>query len=107
MYAGDHSKCPIELRACPKHQPVERTKTPDVAQKKPSKRGRINLPPEHKLRRALRRLCHPGFAGVCVWCGYRYRSFSLEIQDGHLKDCTGYQRAERSPSSNLEETQGH
>ena len=95
MHTGDHSKCPVELRACPKHQPEEHTKMPAVEQKTPSKGRRIKLPPEHKLRRALRRLSRPGFAGVCVWCGYRYRRFNLEIQQAHLKDCAEYQRAKR------------
>ena len=78
MHTGDHSECPVELRACPKHQSEERTKIPAVAQKTPSKRGRIKLPPEHKLRRALRRLPRPGLAGVCVWCGYCYWRFKMQ-----------------------------
>jgi hypothetical protein len=90
MEGNDHSDCPVELRDCRQHQSQESTDMPAVAEKTSSKRGRLKFPPEHRLRRALRRLSDPGFAGVCVSYGHRYKRFSLEIQDAHLLRCPSY-----------------
>jgi hypothetical protein len=65
-------------------------------------RGLLKIPPEHKLRRALRRASRLDFVGACVWCGHGYRRFSLDIQEAHLRDCAEYQRAKRCLPKNLE-----
>jgi len=61
------------------------------------KKQPIKIPPEHKIRRAIRRLARPGIVGVCIWCGHGYRRFDLDIQDAHLKKCA-YQKAKQSAS---------
>ena len=111
MEGNDHSDCPVELRACPKHcaaqlRDVESVPSVDnVPQREENPattRGLLNIPPEHKLRRALRRASRLDFVGACVWCGHGYRRFSLDIQEAHLKDCAEYQRAKRCLPKNLE-----
>ena len=59
----------------------------------------IQIPPLHKLRRALRRVSGRGFVGACVWCGHGYRRFSLQTESVHLKQCAEYQRAELRPEN--------
>jgi hypothetical protein len=59
----------------------------------------IQIPPLHKLRRALRRASRRGFVGACVWCGHGYRRFSLQIESAHLTNCAEYQRAKQRPEN--------
>jgi hypothetical protein len=98
MEGSDHSDCPVELRACPKHREAQLRdvksvpSVDDVPQREENPvttKGLLNIPPEHKLRRALRRLSRPGLAGICVWCGHGYRrgEYSPEAEDAHMLQC--------------------
>jgi hypothetical protein len=85
MEEGDHSECPTELRACPKHAEgglvfEEERDTGAIP---------IQFPPdtEAKLKRSIKQAARYGAA--CFWCGYGYREFSLQLQDEHLSTCPG------------------
>jgi hypothetical protein len=105
MEEGDHSRCTIELLACPPHRESQASADGEGADNVPQGDGhsettkrRLKIPLQHKLWRALRRASRHGFVGTCVWCGHGYKRFSHEIQEAHLTDCVEYQRAKRSPS---------
>jgi hypothetical protein len=64
MEDGNHSRCTIELLACPEHRLAQLRVTglvsgadnvPDYGGDVAAMKSRINVPPDHKLRRALRR----------------------------------------------------
>jgi hypothetical protein len=55
-------------------------------------KGRPKIPPQHKLRRAIRRASRPGFGASCLWCGHGYRlgEYTPEAEDAHLLRCASF-----------------
>jgi hypothetical protein len=101
MEEDDHSRCTVELLACPEHResPPRQTELVPSADNVchcegnvAAMKGGIEIPPRRTLLRALGRASRYDFVGACVWCGHGYRQFSLEIQEVHLKGCAEYQR---------------
>jgi len=93
MHRADHSKCPVELRACPKHRAEAHTNTAPAVEKTASKALPIKFPPEHRLRQAMRRASrHAECGAFCVWCGYGYRlgHYTSEAEDAHLLECLNF-----------------
>jgi hypothetical protein len=90
MEGNDHSKCPVELRACPDHSAEQQrsieeamSSEPDAAFMQESNEGESPLP--H---------CECGCAetesskvvGWCFHCDHVYVSYSPEIEDRHFSD---------------------
>jgi hypothetical protein len=93
MHRGDHSRCPVELRACPKHRAEGRTNVAPAVGKTASKGVPIKFPPQHKLRRAMCRASrHADWGAFCVWCGHGYRlgRYTREAEDAHLLQCPSF-----------------
>jgi hypothetical protein len=92
MNEGDHSACPIELRACPEH---EHGLAPDS---QPVGGVPIEFPHDfdEKLMRAVEQASISGAA--CLWCGYGYPKFSMKAQHEHLATCAEYPEEGREQS---------
>jgi hypothetical protein len=88
MEEGDHSECPVELRACPEHP------QPPVSTSDELSSGFLgNLP-----RDAEKPHCECGCAaahhedvvGFCVWCSHVYVSYDAKTEAQHfLSFCPG------------------
>ena len=87
MEGHDHSECAVELRACPEH-----ANGAAVVPEKPSTAVPIKFPPQHKVRRAVRRASRRGFGASCLWCGHGYRlgEYTPEAEDAHMLLCPNY-----------------
>jgi hypothetical protein len=81
MEKGDHTECPVELRACPKHAEPRQIGKAEYAAEKLTL---IQFPPdtEAKLKRSLKQAARYGAA--CLWCGHGYREYSLQLEDEHF-----------------------
>jgi hypothetical protein len=77
MEEGDHSACPIELRACPRH--LEGLQPGEVAGGVP-----INFPEDtaDKIKRAAEQ--RDSYAAVCFWCGYGYDEYTRKAENEHF-----------------------
>ena len=88
MEDGDHSECPIELRACPEHQRQLLELSDDElsafvgdltsnAESPRCQCGCADANPEDVV-------------GSCVWCSHVYVSYSPKIEDQHFANyCPG------------------
>jgi hypothetical protein len=87
MEGDNHRACAVELRACPQH-----SNGTAVVQEAPSNAVPIKFPPQHKLRRAIRRAARPGIGATCLWCGHGYRvgEYTPETEDAHLLECRNF-----------------
>jgi hypothetical protein len=83
MEEGDHSECPIQLLACPKHPQSEPGQIVE-AEYNTEKLTPIQFPPDTaaKLKRSLKQAARCG--AVCLWCGHAYREYSLQMEDEHF-----------------------
>jgi hypothetical protein len=81
MEEGDHTECPTELRACPKHAEAGPISKSEHDTKKSTL---IQFPPdtEAKLKRSIKQAARYGAA--CFWCGHGYRKYSLQMEDEHF-----------------------
>ncbi len=91
MEQGDHSECPVELRACPEHQDVQlpassnselspnyfKAAAHGAAERPNCECGCSDTKPEE-------------IVGSCVWCGHVYVSFDAVTQARHFSNfCAG------------------
>jgi hypothetical protein len=83
---GDHSDCPVELRACPEHKKYAMTGLPaDESVPEPGEGlTRIKFPPDYKTKakRAVKQAQKYGAA--CFWCGQGYEEYSRALEDEHF-----------------------
>jgi hypothetical protein len=77
MEQGDHSECPIELRACPEH--LDGLQPGEVAGGVP-----ISFPEDtaDKIKRAVEQ--GDSYAAVCFWCGHGYGRYTRKIEAEHF-----------------------
>jgi hypothetical protein len=77
MERGDHSECPVELRACPQHR--EGLQPGEVAGGVP-----ISFPEDtaDKIKRAVEQ--GDSYAAVCFWCGHGYDRYTRKIEAEHF-----------------------
>jgi hypothetical protein len=73
----DHSRCPIELRACPEH--LNQTSAEADAGGVP-----ITMPPDadDKAERAFSQL--ETYVAACFWCGHGYDEYNAKAEDEHF-----------------------
>jgi hypothetical protein len=89
MEDGDHSECPVELRACPEHQRQLPVLSDDEffsdflgdlrrnTEKTPCECGCANAHPEDVV-------------GFCVWCSHVYVTFDAKTEAQHFSNfCAG------------------
>jgi hypothetical protein len=88
MENGDHSECPIELRACPEHQHQLPVLSDDElsefvgdltsdAKKPRCECGCADAHPEDVV-------------GFCVWCSHVYVSYNAKVEAQHFSNlCAG------------------
>lgn len=90
MEQGDHSDCPIELRACPEHQ--------DMQLPESSNDGSFSDFLGNLQRYAEKPYCECGCAdahheevvGFCAWCTHVYESYDAKTEAQHFAlFCTG------------------
>jgi hypothetical protein len=84
---GDHTDCPVELRACPEHE--HGITTGELEAAKEAGAVPIQFPPDmpEKLSRVLRG--STPYAGFCIWCAYRYEEYSPKLEAEHFAyNCT-------------------
>jgi hypothetical protein len=74
---GDHSRCPIELRACPEH--LHQTCAEEDAGG-----GPITIPADadEKAERAFSQL--QTYVAACFWCGHGYDEYNTKAEDEHF-----------------------
>jgi hypothetical protein len=79
MEQGDHSDCPIGLRACPRH-PVPY----GLAEGEEPGGVPIQFPADiaAKAERAAQQL--EQYGAVCLWCGHGYEDYSRKSEDEHF-----------------------
>jgi hypothetical protein len=79
MNEGDHSDCPIELRACPEH-PYELAPMAPID----SNAVAIEFPAdfETKVKDAVEQAAMSGAA--CLWCGYGYDEYDATAEAEHF-----------------------
>lgn len=94
MEGHDHSDCPVELRACPKHK---NETTPRAAEVAPDA-VEIDFSVLSEERQRSRPRCQCGCAdadpgtvvGWCLWCGHGYVEYSPAAEARHFAhDCPG------------------
>ena len=94
MEEGDHSDCPVELRACPEHKDETEQQMTAVE----STAVKIDFSVLCQKREQPRLHCECGCAdadpgtvvGFCLWCDHVYVDYSPKIQDQHFAyDCPG------------------
>lgn len=79
---GDHSDCPIELRACPKHEngisPAELEAVKEA--------GAVEIQFPAKLPEALKEIASDSknYVGFCLWCGHGYERYTREVVAEHF-----------------------
>lgn len=87
MEEGDHSECPIELRACPEHKPEQDRRMAEAMLAAEGcasfENGNEPLPPLPH--------CDCGCAdiqgesvGFCLWCSHSYQDYSPAIENQHF-----------------------
>jgi hypothetical protein len=96
MEQGDHSDCPVELRACAEHAGQD-----GLTAKVESDAVEIDFSILSEVRQRSRPHCECGCAdlapgtgvGFCLWCDHVYADYSPEIQARHFAvDCPNHAR---------------
>jgi hypothetical protein len=94
MEEGDHSDCPVELRACPEHENQAGRQMSEVN----SDAVEIDFSILSPERQQASPHCECGCAeidvmeivGWCLWCSHVYSEWNPVIQDGHFAhQCSG------------------
>ena len=90
MEQGNHSDCPVELRACPEHKDETDQQMTAIE----STAVEIDFTSLCEKREQPRLHCQCGYAdlapgtgvGFCLWCDHVYADYSPEIQARHFAD---------------------
>ena len=88
MEQGDHSECPVELKACPKHKDA----TEQQVAEPESGSVQIDFSTLSPERQQSRPHCDCGCAdadpgnvvGFCLWCDHVYVEYTPKIADKHF-----------------------
>lgn len=81
MEEGDHSECPIELRACPEHENDLTAAERYVV--KEAGAVPIHFPPDIE-ERVERANSQPRCVAWCWWCGHGYGRYTHQLEDAHF-----------------------
>jgi hypothetical protein len=89
MEDGDHSECPVELRACPEHQrqlPV----SPDDELLSDFFRHLPGDAEKPRCECGCAHAHHEEVVGYCVWCSHVYVSYDAKTEAQHFSNfCAG------------------
>jgi hypothetical protein len=94
MEQGNHSECPVELRACPEHKDETERQVTAIE----STAAQIDFTSLCEKREQPRLHCQCGCAdsdpasivGWCLWCGHGYVEYIPKIENQHFAyDCPG------------------
>ena len=100
MEDGDHSKCPVELLACPEHRDEQFLRMSEVGASDP-------LPAEGGAESTgFRDGDGNATAGFCLWCGKDFYVMEevWEHNDNDMEACEGVQRSNRAERDGIDAT---
>ena len=91
MEQGNHSECPIELRACPEHQDVQLPESADDELTPNYFKAAAHGAAQRPHCKCGCAAAHPeAIVGSCVWCSHVYDSYNTKIEAQHFSDfCPG------------------